>query len=44
MYTNLDHLTTTNNRDIFFSVFEQDVVGITTGVVPQNYKMLEDFA
>ena len=40
MYTNLDHLTTTNNRDIFFSVFEQDVVGITTGVVPQNYKML----
>jgi hypothetical protein len=40
MYTNLDHLTTKNNRDIFFSVFEQDVVGITTGVVPQNYKML----
>tara|TARA_R110000764_G_scaffold197997_1_gene283241 strand:- start:4358 stop:5269 length:912 start_codon:yes stop_codon:yes gene_type:complete len=40
MYDNLDHLTTKNNRDIFFPVFEQDVVGLITGVIPQNHKML----
>ena len=36
----VDRLSTTEGRDIFFPVFEQDVVGITTGLVPQNYKML----
>lgn len=35
-----DRLSITEGRDIFFSVFEQDVVGITTGLVAQNYKML----
>ena len=36
----LDHLTTKNDREIFFPVFEQEVVGIISGLVPQNYKML----
>ena len=36
----VERLSTTEGRDIFFPVFEQDVVGITTGLVPQNYKML----
>ena len=36
----VEKLSTTEGRDIFFPVFEQDVVGITTGLVPQNYKML----
>ena len=36
----LEHLTTKNDREIFFPVFEQDVVGIISGLVPDNYKML----
>ena len=36
----LEHLTTKNDREIFFPVFEQEVVGIISGLVPQNYKML----
>ena len=36
----LDHLTTTNDREIFFKVYEQDVVGEATGCEAHNHKML----
>lgn len=36
----LDHLTTTNDRSIFFKVHEQKVVGHSTGTVADKYKML----
>ena len=36
----LDHLTTTNDREIFFKVFEQNVIGETTGCGANNHKML----
>ena len=36
----VEKLSTTEGRDIFFPVFEQDVVGITTGLVSQQHKML----
>ena len=39
-YNMLDHLTTTNNRSIFFKVNEQQVSGHSTGTVAEKYKML----
>ena len=36
----LDHLTTTNDREIFFKVYEQDVVGEATGCEAYKHKML----
>lgn len=36
----LDHLTTTNDRSIFFKVHEQQVSGYSTGTVAEKYKML----
>ena len=36
----LDHLTTTNEREIFFKVFEQNVIGKCTACDAENYKML----
>ena len=36
----VEKLSTTEGRDIFFPVFEQDIVGITTGLVSQQHKML----
>ena len=36
----LDHLTTTNGREVFFKVYEQDVVGEATGCEAYKHKML----
>ena len=36
----LNQLTTTNDREIFFKVYEQDVIGACTGIAGDNYKML----
>lgn len=36
----LNQLTTTNDREIFFKVYEQDIIGACTGIAGDNYKML----
>ena len=36
----LNQLTTTNDREVFFKVYEQDVLGACTGIAGDNYKML----
>ncbi len=36
----LNQLTTTNDREVFFTVYEQDIIGACTGIAGDNYKML----
>jgi hypothetical protein len=36
----LNQLTTTNDREVFFKVYEQDIIGACTGIAGDNYKML----
>jgi len=36
----VEKLSTTEGRDIFFPIYQQDIVGISTGLVGENYKML----